>query len=146
MPHSSNHFLQMVELQLWDGLPLRRGLNNNLVASPSVVDKNHHSGLSRFSNSNLTHLAFQEYHPPPMQKYTLAFAGGQPAGPVFVIRMSDEVGIDEEHEATFASVVSGHDVLDLIVKIFIENPNSKNALKMDRIQILHGGSKAANKE
>jgi cyclophilin family peptidyl-prolyl cis-trans isomerase len=133
MPHASYHFLQMVELHLWEGLPLARGMDDRFVASPSVVDEQHHSGLSRFTIANLTHLAFQEYTKPILQKYSVAFAGSRPAGPVFVIRMLESKGEDDKHEATFATVVKGHDVLDKLMS----RPLETGSIKMEHVRVVN---------
>lgn len=132
MPHASNHFVKMAELHLWDGMPLIRGMEDRLVASPSALDAHHHSGLSKLQNANLTHLAFQEYTKPILQKYTLAFAGGRPAGPVFVIRMSETKGEDEQHEATFATVVKGHQALEHAMRRTVDH----GEIKMKTIRVL----------
>eukprot|EP00980_Cylindrotheca_fusiformis_P011466 scaffold2659_cov107-Cylindrotheca_fusiformis.AAC.9 len=132
MPHASNHFLKMVESNLWEGLPLARGMYNQFVASPSAMDEHHHSGISKFATANLTHLAFQEYEKPILQKYTVAFAGSRPAGPVFVIRMSESRGEDENHEATFATIVKGHDVLDSLMHLSLET----GSIKMKSLRVI----------
>lgn len=121
MPHSSHHFLQMVEKQLWKGLPLIQSLEQSLlVASPSIFDGNHHWGLGRFEEANLTNLAFQEYSTPEETiKYSVAFTGERPVGPVFVIHMLEDTkggDEDESYGATFGSVVKGHGVLKKIMQ------------------------------
>ena len=132
MPHASNHFVKMAELHLWDGMPLVRGMEDRLVASPSALDEHHRSGLFKFEHANLTQLAFQEYTKPILQKYTLAFAGGRPAGPVFVIRMSENKGEDDQHEATFATVVRGHHALENAM----HRTGELGEVKMKRVRVI----------
>lgn len=137
MPHASNHFVKMAEQHLWDGMPLIRGMEDRLVASPSALDEHHRSGLAMFEQANLTHLAFQEYAKPILQKYSLAFAGGQPAGPVFVIRMSETKGEDEQHEATFATVVKGHQALEHAMHRKVDH----GEVKMKYVRVLTSSAK-----
>ena len=132
MPHSSLHFLKMVERQLWKGLPLVQSLDqSSLLASPSIFDENHQWGLGRFEKANLTHLAFQEYSTPETHKYSVAFTGERPAGPVFLIRMLESGEADERNEATFGSVVEGHDALDKIMR-----EHKKGYWEMRNMQVL----------
>ncbi|CAJ1939243.1 unnamed protein product [Cylindrotheca closterium] len=137
MPHASNHFVKMAEQSLWDGMPLIRGMEDRLVASPSALDEHHRSGLSKLENANLTHLGFQEYTKPILQKYSVAFAGGRPAGPVFVIRMSETKGEDEQHEATFATVVKGHQALEDIMHRTVDH----GEIKMKHVRVVTSSSK-----
>ena len=114
MPHAIHHFLQMVDLELWDGLSLVHGTDSNSVmATPMALD-GHEWERKRFVNANLTRMAFPEfsetYPPPDHHKYSVAFVG-RPGGPEFYINLEDNPQV-HDHESVFGIVSEGRDVID----------------------------------
>lgn len=114
MPHAVHHFLQMIDLQLWDGLALVHGTESDIIkATPLSLDTHQWAG-QRFVDSNLTQMAFTEfsstYPPPHHHKYSVAFEG-RPGGPDFYISLEDDIDF-HDHESAFGIVVEGRDVLD----------------------------------
>jgi len=133
MPHAVDHFLQMVDSRLWEGLALVHGTGSDVItATPMTMDSHSWAG-QRFVDANLTQLAFAEfsstYPPPHHHKYSVAFAG-RPGGPDFYINLEDEVEI-HQHESTFGMVLEGRDVLD---RFFLQRDHpetdSKNRAQM----------------
>eukprot|EP00339_Tiarina_fusa_P005587 CAMPEP_0117039838 /NCGR_PEP_ID=MMETSP0472-20121206/27925_1 /TAXON_ID=693140 ORGANISM="Tiarina fusus, Strain LIS" /NCGR_SAMPLE_ID=MMETSP0472 /ASSEMBLY_ACC=CAM_ASM_000603 /LENGTH=278 /DNA_ID=CAMNT_0004750421 /DNA_START=371 /DNA_END=1208 /DNA_ORIENTATION=- len=123
MPYSVNHFLQMVELKLWDGLSMIHGIGSDVILATPMTTESHQWAGQRFVEANLTHMIFNEYssaYPPPHQhKYSVAFSG-RPGGPDFYISLEDDLEF-HEHESTFGSVIEGKDVLDRFLIQRIEN-------------------------
>jgi cyclophilin family peptidyl-prolyl cis-trans isomerase len=130
MPHAIHHFLQMVELKLWDGMMLVHGINKDSVTATNVSPGHREFELQRFLDANLTHMAFTEFssetNPPPNQhKYSVAFAG-RPGGPEFYVNMEENSQL-HDHESVFGVVSEGREVID---KFF-----SLKAKKMSRNRV-----------
>lgn len=138
MPHTVHYFLQMVESGVWPGLTLmgsgqdETGNFRHVTTTPMELDlqHGHHSWAGqRFTDKNLTHLAFSEKGPfSPSEikkKYTLAFSG-HPGGPNFYIRSGEDT---EDSQATFGFVVEGTEVFDDIL-----GGRGKSGLRMLIIQ------------
>ena len=137
MPHAVLHFLQMVELKLWDGLSLIHGSDSDdILATPMTVDKHQWAG-KRFEDANLTRMAFTEFSPtypqPHHHKYSVAFSG-RPGGPDFYISMKDEIQF-HDHESTFGMVVEGQDVLD---RFYLKKSTGRRVavLKIESLRLL----------
>jgi hypothetical protein len=139
MPHAVHHFMQMVELKLWDGLALVHGTESDIImATPLTMDSSHTWAGQRFVDANLTHMAFTEfsntYPPPHHHKYSVGFSG-RPGGPDFYISLEDDLEF-HEHESTFGMVVEGKEGLD---RFFLQRDNPDTPTK-NRVQMMtiHG--------
>jgi hypothetical protein len=144
MPHAIDHFLRMVERNLWDGLALVYETSSKVImATPISLDDDIHSWAGeRFVRANLTHMAFTEYSPtfppPHHRKFSVAFSG-RPGGPNFYINLENESEFAHEHESTFGVVLEGRDVL---MKMFlptmgkIDSDASKSMLTIESMEML----------
>lgn len=114
MPHAIHHFLQMVELKLWDGLSLVNGIDSEIVTATPVSLEGHEWGGKRFVDANLTQMAFTEFSetfpPPNHHKYSVAFSG-RPGGPEFYVNL-EENPQSHDHESVFGMVSEGREVID----------------------------------
>ena len=114
MPHAIHHFLQMVDLELWDGLSLVHGTDSDSVLATPITLDSHEWERKRFVDANLTHMAFSEfsetYPPPDHHKYSVAFVG-RPGGPEFYFNLEDDPEF-HGHESVFGIVSEGRDVID----------------------------------
>jgi cyclophilin family peptidyl-prolyl cis-trans isomerase len=139
MPYSVNHFLQMVELKLWDGLSMIHGTDSDVILATPMTTEGHQWAGQRFVEANLTHMGFNEFsttYPPPHEhKYSVSFSG-RPGGPNFYISLEDDLEF-HEHESTFGSVVEGRDVLD---RFFVQkgenNNNRAQFMKIQSIEVI----------
>ena len=142
MPYSVDHFLRMVESNLWDGLSLV--VRNNEIAAalvsnspgevPALVDNHHRKpndqwAYRRFADANLMQPLFaerlmdgKEQKDIEHQKYSVAFGGHHATGgPEFHIHMLDdapendhrhELDHHDHYDSIFGLIVGGKDVLD----------------------------------
>jgi len=136
MPHAIDHFMRMVEKRLWDGLALVHEPHSKVItATPMTMDDSHTWAGQRFTDANLTHMAFNEYssvYPPPHhRKFSVAFSG-RPGGPSFYINLEDEVDFSHQHESTFGVVLEGRDVL---LKLALQM-DKKTMLTIENIEVL----------
>ena len=130
----------MVESKLWDGLTFVHEYNSKVVvATPMTQDASHTWAGQRFTDANITHMAFTEtsvsFPPPHYRKFSVGFSG-RPGGPSFYINMDDEVVASHEHESMFGVVMEGRDVL---LQFFLKNHEDgqdKKMLSIDSIEML----------
>jgi hypothetical protein len=119
MPHAIDHFLQMVEHKLWDGLTMvHRYIGSDVIHSSPLVTDTGQVDEKRFQKANLTHMSFTEHSTDyPMEKYSVVFEG-RPGGPGFYIKMDSTVtALDvDTSESCFGKVVEGRGVLDHMMK------------------------------
>jgi hypothetical protein len=119
MPHAIDHFLQMVEHKLWNGLTMvHRYTGSDVIHSSPLVADTGQVDEKRFKKANLTHMSFSEHSTEyPMEKYSVVFEG-HPGGPGFYIKMdSKATALDvDTSESCFGKVVEGRGVLDHMMK------------------------------
>lgn len=119
MPHAIDHFLQMIEQKMWDGLTMvHRYIGSHVIHSSSLVTETGEQDDIRFKKANLTHLAFAEHSPEyPIEMYSVAFEG-RPGGPGFYVNMDSKFTTQEvdASESCFGKVVEGRGILDNIMK------------------------------
>lgn len=129
MPHAIDHFLQMVEHKLWDGLNMvHRYIGSNVIHSSPQVTETGKSDEKRFQKAKLTQMSFSEHSGLyPMETYSVAFEGrqGRPGGPGFYINMESPFTTREvdTNESCFGKVVEGRGVLDHLMKQRGQNNN-----------------------
>lgn len=138
MPHAIDHFFQMVEKKLWDGLALTHEAFSSIIsAKPMMTDESHAWAGQRFVDANLTHMAFTEHSPtfppPHHRKFSVAFSG-RPGGPGFYISLDDELEFKHDYESTFGVVMEGRDTL---YQLFMQKGKGVDRiLKIESIDIL----------
>jgi hypothetical protein len=119
MPHAIDHFLQMVEHKLWDGLTMvHRNIGSDVIHSSPLVTDTGEADEKRFQKAKLTQMSFTEHSKDyPMEKYSVVFEG-RPGGPGFYIKMDSKVtALDvDTSESCFGKVVEGRGVLDHMMK------------------------------
>jgi cyclophilin family peptidyl-prolyl cis-trans isomerase len=117
MPHSIDHFIQMVEQKLWDGLTLfHRNTGSHLIHALPLLEDGKWSH-KRFVDANLTKLTFAEHSElQPIEKYSVCFHG-RLGGPEFYINMEHNFSSHEVdgREACFGEVTDGRAILDYIM-------------------------------
>ena len=129
--------LEMVDLELWDGMTLVHGKSTDVVVAATIsLDDEHQWAGQRFVDANLTQMAFTEYSPtyPPAHhhKYSVAFSG-RPGGPEWYIGLEDDV-LYHEHESTFGIVAEGRDVLD---RFFLQKEqDAAQTLRIHSVRLL----------
>ena len=137
MPIAVNLFLQQVHHKLWNGCSFVINAMHILQAGPhrytegGKYDANLPELLTRFQNSRLDKMPFQEYHDDyPHSKYTVGYAG-RPGGPDFYINKIDNSvnhgpggqshhDLHEEADPCFARLIGGMEILDQLNKIPID--------------------------
>lgn len=120
MPHAIDHFLQMVEQKLWDGLTMVHRYNgSDVIHSSPLVTETGQADEKRFQKAKLTQMSFAEHSPQySMEKYSVVFEG-RPGGPGFYIQMDSKVTAAPDvdtSESCFGKVVEGRGVLDHMMK------------------------------
>jgi cyclophilin family peptidyl-prolyl cis-trans isomerase len=140
MPHAIDHFVRMVESKLWDGLTFVHEYDSKVVMATTMTqDESHTWAGQRFTDANITHMAFTEtsmsFPPLHFRKFSVAFSG-RPGGPSFYINMDDEVVSSHEHESTFGVVMEGRDV---VLQFYLKNHQQgqdKKMMSIDSIEML----------
>mmetsp|Transcript_18770 Transcript_18770/g.45329 ORF Transcript_18770/g.45329 Transcript_18770/m.45329 type:complete len:420 (-) Transcript_18770:85-1344(-) len=140
LPHAIDHFVRMVESKLWDGLTFVHEYDSKVVmATPMTQDASHTWAGQRFTDANITHMAFTEtsvsFPPPHYRKFSVGFSG-RPGGPSFYINMDEEVVSSHEHESMFGIVMEGRDV---VLQFFLKNHvdgQDKKMLSIDSIEMM----------
>lgn len=155
-PIAVNLFLQQVHHKLWNGCSFVINAMHILQAGPHRYNINADKGqgqynanlpelVSKFENSRLDKMPFQEYSDEfPHVKWTVGYAG-RPGGPDFYINKIDNSvnhgpggqshhDLHEEADPCFAKLVGGMEIIDELNKIPIDY--NKGALLQNSVMIV----------
>mmetsp|Transcript_29324 Transcript_29324/g.45598 ORF Transcript_29324/g.45598 Transcript_29324/m.45598 type:complete len:417 (-) Transcript_29324:162-1412(-) len=130
MPHSVHMFLQMVSLNLYEGIRFNLNPGHVIMTASSLEQK------EAFDDSGYSHLSFSEHHPEyPHKRHTIGFAS-RPPGPHFYINMRDNEDVhgpggqsqyvlNEEADPCFGEIIAGFDAIDRIKKLPLDEDGER---------------------